>query len=348
MFCELFVPKSVLQRYKFFLYFETIFSFFRCFICVNKLTPSPDLPTSKCSADWQRNRRDFETWLRLEKGLAANSVQAYLRDVDHLARFMSENNIAPEKVTLDHLQQLLALLNDLGIAPTSQRRIIAGWRTFFTHLVVEDDIKENPADLLDLPLRPQHLPDVLTDEDITRIQETFDKSLPDQSRNNVIVEILYGCGLRVSELVNLKLSNIYADEQMLQIFGKGDKERWVPINPRALEMLATYIHTIRCHIEPKPHEEKYVFLNRLGSHLSRNYVFMFLQKAVADAGINKHVSPHSLRHSFATELVENGADLRAVQEMLGHASISTTQIYTHLTRDTLRNTIEAYHPHYRK
>lgn len=301
-----------------------------------------------CSADWQRNRRDFETWLRLEKGLADNSVRAYLRDVGHMAQFMSEGGVEPEQVTLDHLQQLLLQLNDLGIAPTSQRRMISGWRMFFKHLVVEDAIRENPADLLDLPLRPQHLPDVLTDEDITKIQETFDLSLPDQYRNNVIVEILYGCGLRVSELVNLKLSNIYADEQMLQIFGKGSKERWVPINPHALEMLATYIHTVRCHIDPKPREEKYVFLNRRGAHLTRNYVFMFLKQAVANAGLNKHVSPHSLRHSFATELVENGADLRAVQEMLGHESISTTEIYTHLTRDTLRNTIEAYHPHYRK
>ena len=301
-----------------------------------------------CSADWQRNRRDFETWLKLEKGLADNSVQAYLRDVGHMAQFMSEGDVEPEQVTLDHLQQLLAQLNDLGIASTSQRRMISGWRMFFKHLVVEDAIRENPADLLDLPLRPQHLPDVLTDEDITKIQETFDLSLPDQYRNNVIVEILYGCGLRVSELVNLKLSNIYADEQMLQIFGKGSKERWVPINPHALEMLATYIHTVRCHIDPKPREEKFVFLNRRGTHLSRVYVFTFLKQAVANAGLNKHVSPHSLRHSFATELVENGADLRAVQEMLGHESISTTEIYTHLTRDTLRNTIEAYHPHYRK
>lgn len=297
---------------------------------------------------WKRYRRDFETWLKLEKGLADNSVQSYLRDVDHLSVFMSDLNVSPEHVTLDYLQCLLKHLNNLGIAPTSQRRMISGWRMFFKHLVIEDAIKENPADLLDLPLRPQHLPDVLTDEDITRIQATFDLSFPDQYRNNVIVEVLYGCGLRVSELVNLKLSNIYVDEQMLQIFGKGSKERWVPINSRALEMLATYIHTVRSHITPKLHEEKYVFLNRRGSHLSRNYVFMFLKQAVLDAGISKHVSPHSLRHSFATELVENGADLRAVQEMLGHESISTTEIYTHLTRDTLRNTIEAYHPHYKK
>jgi len=297
---------------------------------------------------WKRYRRDFETWLKLEKGLADNSVQSYLRDVNHLSVYMSEMGIEPELVTLEHLQSLLKRLNDLGIAATSQRRIISGWRMFFKHLVIEDAIKENPADLLDLPLRPQHLPDVLTDEDITKIQATFDLSFPDEYRNNVIVEVLYGCGLRVSELVNLKLSNIYLDEQMLQIFGKGSKERWVPINPRALEMLSTYIHTVRSQISPKLHEEKYVFLNRRGSHLSRNYVFMFLKQAVLDAGIDKHVSPHSLRHSFATELVENGADLRAVQEMLGHESISTTEIYTHLTRDTLRNTIEAYHPHYKK
>ena len=219
---------------------------------------------------------------------------------------------------------------------------------FFHMLVVEDAIKDSPADLLDLPLRPKHLPDVLTDEDITKIQQTFDLSLPDQYRNNVIVEVLYGCGLRVSELVNLKLSNIYEKEQCLRVIGKGDKERWVPINPRALDMMLTYIHNVRSHIEVKPGEEKYVFLNRRGSHLSRNFVFMFLQQAVSEAGIQKHVSPHSLRHSFATELVENGADLRAVQEMLGHESISTTEIYTHLTRDTLRNTIAAFHPHYAK
>lgn len=298
--------------------------------------------------DWNREIREFKTYLRLEKGLADNSIQAYLRDVDHLASFMTERGIEPEKVKLDDLQQLLKQLNDLGIAPTSQRRMIAGWRMFFKHLVVEDALKDSPAEMLDLPIRPQHLPDVLTDEDITKIQATFDLSLPDQYRNNVIIEVLYGCGLRVSELVNLKMSNLYADEQMLQVIGKGNKERWVPINPRALDLIDTYIHNVRVHYDIKPGEEKFIFINRLGRHLSRNYVFMFLQQAVENAGINKHVSPHSLRHSFATELVENGADLRAVQEMLGHESISTTEIYTHLTRDALRNTIASYHPHYKK
>ena len=297
---------------------------------------------------WKRYRRDFETYLRLEKGLADNSVAAYLRDVGHMERFMVEQEIEPEDVSLDTLQQLLRQLNDTGIAQSSQRRMIAGWRLFFKHLVVEDAMKDSPAEMLDLPIRPNHLPDVLSDEDITKIQSTFDLSLPDQYRNNVIIEVLYGCGLRVSELVNLKMSNIYADEQVLQIIGKGNKERWVPINPHALDMLEMYIHNVRSHYDIKSGEEKFVFINRLGRHLSRNYVFMFLKQAVENAGLNKHVSPHSLRHSFATELVENGADLRAVQEMLGHESISTTEIYTHLTRDALRNTIAAYHPHYKK
>ena len=296
---------------------------------------------------WRKWRRDFEAWLRLEKGLAGNSVAAYLTDYDHLARYMTDQALAPEEVTLDHLQQLLNTVDSLEIAPTTQRRMIAGWRTFFKMLVIDDILKDNPAELHDLPTRPKHLPDVLTDEEITKIQSTIDLSLPEGMRNYVIIEVLYDCGLRVSELVNLRMSNIYADEEYLQIIGKGDKERWVPIGRRALELLTTYIETVRCHLTPKPGEERYVFLNRRGHHLSRQMVFIFLQNAVREAGIKKSVSPHSLRHSFATELVENGADLRAVQEMLGHASVSTTEIYTHLSRETLRETIATYHPHYK-
>ena len=295
---------------------------------------------------WRRLGRDFETYLKLEKGMAANSVAAYLRDFWHMASYMVEQNIEPEEVRLEHLQQLLKQFEDINLAPASQRRMISGWRMFFKMLVIEDAIADNPAELLDLPVRAKHLPDVLSDEEITRIQQTFDLSMADQARNYVIVEVLYGCGLRVSELVNMKLSAIYADEQYLKVIGKGDKERWVPINERALQLMLNYIHTIRSHITPRAGEEKYVFLNRLGTHLSRQMVFMMLQAAVRNAGIDKKVSPHSLRHSFATELVENGADLRAVQEMLGHESISTTEIYTHLSRETLRNTISTFHPHY--
>lgn len=297
---------------------------------------------------WRRCRRDFEAYLKLERGMADNSVASYLRDFDHLSRFMCEQDIAPEAVGLEDMQMLLRQICDLGLSPTSQRRMIAGWRMFFHMMVVDDAMKDNPAELLDLPLRPKHLPDVLDDDEITAIQQTFDQSLPEGARNYVIVEVLYGCGLRVSELTMLKLSNIYFDEQGLRVVGKGDKERWVPINQHALDLLDMYIHTIRSHVVAKPGEEKYVFLSRRGTHLSRQMVFMMLQDAVEAAGIKKHVSPHSLRHSFATELVENGADLRAVQEMLGHESISTTEIYTHLSREALRNTIAAYHPHYRR
>ena len=304
--------------------------------------------TSKIERTWARHRRDYETYLKLERGMADNSVQAYLRDFAHLQAFAVEQGVEPEQVTLRDLQQLLKRFSDLDIAPATQRRMISGWRMFFHMLVIEDAIKESPADLLDLPIRPKHLPDVLNDDEITEIQETFDRSTPEGERNYVIVEVLYGCGLRVSELVNLKLSNIYADEQYLQVIGKGDKERWVPVNERALDLMLSYIHNVRCHLQVQPGEDKYVFLNRRGHHLTRQMVFIMLREAVAAAGIKKKVSPHSLRHSFATELVENGADLRAVQEMLGHESISTTEIYTHLTRDTLRNTIAAFHPHYKR
>ena len=303
--------------------------------------------TASVSDIWRRYRRDFEAHLRLEKGLALNTVESYLRDFDHLSNYMIEHDIVPENVELIHLQQLLKIMNDTGIAPASQRRMISGWRVFFKMLVIEDVINDNPAELLDMPIRPNHLPDVLTDEEITKIQASFDLSLPDGARNYVIIEVLYGCGLRVSELVNLKLSNIYDEEQCLQVIGKGDKERWVPINAKALELMKTYILTVRSHVTPQPGEEKYVFLNRRGHHLTRQMVFIFLQRAAEAAGITKTISPHSLRHSFATELVENGADLRAVQEMLGHASIATTEIYTHLSRETLRNTIANYHPHYK-
>ena len=297
---------------------------------------------------WRRCREDYETYLRLERGMADNSVKAYMQDFDNMQRFMCEQDVAPESVAREHLQQLLKQLCDLGIAPASQRRMISGWRMFFHMMVIDDIVKDNPAALLDLPIKPHHLPDVLTDDEVTAIQQTFDRSLPEGERNYVIVEVLYGCGLRVSELVNLKLSNIYVEEQYRQVIGKGDKERWVPINERALSLMLSYIHNVRSHVDVKAGEEKIVFLNRRGHRLTRQMVFIMLRDAVAAAGIKKKVSPHSLRHSFATELVENGADLRAVQEMLGHESISTTEIYTHLTRDTLRNTIAAYHPHYKK
>ena len=298
--------------------------------------------------DWPRYTREFETQLRLERNLSDNSVQAYLHDVALLRSFAEPLGIEPQDVTEENLHSLFKQLNETGIAVTTQCRIISGLRAFFRMLVMDNVLPDNPAEHLAMPTRPKHLPDVLDDSEIEAMQKTFDRSLPGPARNYVIVEVLYGCGLRVSELVNLKLSNIYAEEQMLQIFGKGDKERWVPINPRALKLMQDYILTLRSHLPIIPGEEKYVFLNLRGHHLSRVAVFQFIKEAVEKAGIHKTVSPHSLRHSFATELVQNGADLRAVQEMLGHESLSTTEIYTHLTRQYLRDTISTYHPHYKK
>ncbi len=297
---------------------------------------------------WRRALNALRTYLKLEKQLSDNSIEAYLRDVSHLALFAAERGKGPEQIGLDDLRQLVAQMNDLGIALATQSRIVSGLRTFYRMMVVEDAVAENPATLLEMPRTARHLPDVLTNDEVDAIIATFDLSLPDQARNRVIVEVLYGCGLRVSELVNLHLSNIYPDDECLLVTGKGDKQRWVPINHTALHLTMQYIATIRSHQRLRPGEEKYVFINRLGTHLSRNYVFMFLKEAVKKAGINKKISPHSLRHSFATELVTNGADLRAVQEMLGHEKINTTEIYTHLSHQYLRETISTYHPHYRR
>ncbi|MCR4812708.1 MAG: tyrosine recombinase [Bacteroidales bacterium] len=297
---------------------------------------------------WREMEREFEAHLRLERGLSTNTASAYQSDVSHLERYATERGLKPEEVTREDIETLIAELNELEIAASTQSRFVSAFRSFYNMMVIDERMNENPAEFVTLPKRPQHLPDILTDGDIEAIQRTFDRSTADGERNFVIIEVLYGCGLRVSELVGLKLANIYEEEECLRIIGKGDKERWVPINRRALELMETYIHNIRSHQNIKKGEENYVFISRLGRHLSRNYVFMFLQRAVKEAGISKHVSPHSLRHSFATELVNGGADLRAVQEMLGHAHLATTEIYTHLTPGYLRETIEAYHPHYRR
>lgn len=298
--------------------------------------------------DWSRYIKEYETHLRLERNLADNSVQGYRHDVEILRQYAEERGLEPHDVTVDHLREILKELADMDIAVTTQSRIISGWRSFYHMLVMEDVMQDSPAALIEMPARPKHLPDVLSDEDIAAIQATFDRSKPGPARNYVIIEVLYGCGLRVSELCNLKLSNIYPDEEMIQVIGKGNKERWVPINAHALKQLEDYILYIRSQLTPQPGEDKYVFLNLRGHHLSRVAVFQFIKEAVEKAGLHKHVSPHSLRHSFATELVQNGADLRAVQEMLGHETLSTTEIYTHLSRDFLRDTISTYHPHYKK
>ncbi len=315
---------------------------------INELKHHEKLYSTVTDAAWKQCIRQYMTHLRLERHLAENSVHAYVVDVGHLAKFAERHNVSPTDITAKHLQLMLAELNKGDVALATQSRMVSGWRIFFRMMVLGGSIKENPADLIEMPRKSRHLPDILTNDDVDAIEATFDMSQPDQARNCTIVEVLYGCGLRVSELINLKLNNIYTEEQCLLVTGKGNKQRWVPINEHALHMLHTYIYTIRSQVTPQHGEESYVFLNRRGRHLTRTFIFLFLKEAVEKAGIRKNVSPHSLRHTFATELVNNGADLRAVQEMLGHASISTTEIYTHLTQQYLRNTIATYHPHYRK
>lgn len=297
---------------------------------------------------WNRVVSDFEIWLRLEKGLMPNSIDAYLHDVAYLSDYAAANSLFPEQITLTDLQNFLKELNSTDIAATTQCRMISGIRMFFKYLLIEDAITENPAELLDVPKTTRKLPDVLTNNEIDKMLQTLDNSRPDEARNTVMIEVLYGCGLRVSELVDLTLSQLYLDEECLLITGKGNKQRWVPINSGAITVLRNYLTLIRTQIPTKAGHENYVFLNRRGAKLSRVYVFMVIKKAAEAAGIRKQVSPHSLRHSFATELVQNGADLRAVQEMLGHSSITTTEIYTHVSRSYLRETIANYHPRYCK
>lgn len=296
---------------------------------------------------WERYKRDFKTFLNLEKNMSKNSVEAYMHDVELFRKYAKPLGIKPEDVTLNHLQAFVKDLNDTDIAVTTQSRIVSGLRMFYHFLTVEDVISDNPTDMLDMPRYTRHLPDVLSNDEIERILATFDQSTDDGFRNSVIIEVLYGCGLRVSELVNLRLSQLQLDDECLLIQGKGDKQRWVPINVHAINLLKLYIHEIRNAENAKPGHENYVFLSRLGRKLSRQYIFMFIQTAVEKAGISKNISPHSFRHSFATELVRNGADLRAVQEMLGHSNITTTEIYTHLDHKYLRETIEKFHPHFK-
>ena len=296
--------------------------------------------------DWNSQIRAFEHYLRLEKAVSKNTLEAYLHDIRRFERYYSD--LSPEEITLNHLQDFLLEINKLGISATSQNRIISGIRAFFRYELLEDIIETDPTELLELSRQTRKLPSVLSDEEVNLLIDHIDKSTPDGMRNSVMVETLYGCGLRVSELINLKLSDIFFEEEFIQVTGKGDKQRLVPINQRALQLIILYIKEVRSQVEIKKGNENYIFLNRLGTKISRVTVFNFIKKAALNAGIKKEISPHTLRHSFATELILNGADLRAIQEMLGHSSITTTEIYTHLDRTFLRETIEKYHPRYKE
>ena len=286
----------------------------------------------------------FRQYLVYEKGLSPKSVEAYLHDVQLLADFLSEDKIAD--ATFEELQKFLKHLYESDFNARSQARIVSGMRAFYRYLIYARQREDDPTELLDAPKIGMHLPDVLTVEEIEKIFSVIDLSTPEGHRNRAMVEVMYGCGLRVSELVTLRLSNLFFDDGFIKVVGKGNKERLIPIGETAMKMVNLYVEGKRKELKIKKGEEDYVFLNRRGAHLTREMVFMLVKKWVAAAGIEKTVSPHTFRHSFATHLIEGGADLRAVQEMLGHESITTTEIYTHLDQDYLRTNIALFHPRY--
>jgi integrase/recombinase XerD len=295
---------------------------------------------------WDAEKKGFKAWLQLEKSLSDHSVEAYIRDIEKLTQFFSiQQNISPiETIQLGDLQAFLKWIGALGMTASSQSRIISGIRSFFKYCLQENLIKRDPTLLLEAPRLRRTLPDFLSVEEIDRIVQAIDLSKPEGERNRAILETMYSCGLRVSELVNLRLSSLYPELGFIKVIGKGDKERLVPIGNTALKFIGIYSSQVRVHAQIKKGNEDILFLNRRGSGLTRQMIFILLKDLVREAGIKKTVSPHTFRHSFATHLVEGGADLRAVQEMLGHESITTTEIYTHLDRAYLRETLQKFHP----
>lgn len=282
-------------------------------------------------------------YMKLQRNYSGNTLEAYILDINKLLKFLKDNGISPEAAKLSDIQCFAASLHDIGISPRSQCRILSGVRAFYKYLYLDGYIKDDPTELLESPKLGDHLPEVLTTEEVDRLEQAIDLSKWEGQRNKAIIEVLFSCGLRVSELVNLKMSALYLDEQFVRITGKGNKERLVPISENAIKQLK-YWFIDRSHMNIKPGEEDYVFLNRRGAHLTRTMILIMIKRLGAEAGIQKTISPHTLRHSFATALLEGGADLRAIQSMLGHESIGTTEIYTHIDTHTLREEILNHHP----
>jgi len=295
---------------------------------------------------WAYYIKEFENYLRLERSLSLNSVTAYTQDVKKLSEFMdlSGSELSPLEVESHHLIDFIEYLNELGMTPYSQARIISGIKSFYTYLLYEQFIDKDPTVLLEGPKLGRKLPDVLNVEEIDQLFETIDHSSPEGQRNRAILETLYSSGLRVSELTDLRLSNTYLDIGFVRVIGKGSKERLVPLGSSAMKYIKIYLEEIRVHLTIKKDSQDIIFLNRRGGKLSRVMIFTIIKDLAKKAGIRKKVSPHTFRHSFATHLIEGGADLRAVQEMLGHESITTTEIYTHLDRDYLKQVIREFHP----
>ena len=298
---------------------------------------------------WESYKKHFKAYLQLEKSLSDNSTQAYLHDIDKLTEYLLEKGIAksPGDISLEDLQNFVHWVSDSGMTASSQARMISGIRTFYKYCQLEDIVKEDPSLLLQSPKTKRALPDVLDFAEIENIIAQIDVSKPEGARNKAILETMYSCGLRVSEAVNLRISQLYLDVGFIRVIGKGNKERLVPIGTSAVKYLTLYLKDIRVHIPVKPGNEDIVFINRRGAQISRVMIFLIIKDLVLKAGIKKTVSPHTFRHSFATHLIEGGANLRAVQEMLGHESITTTEIYTHLDREFLRKTLEQFHPSFK-
>ena len=296
---------------------------------------------------WDIQKRGFKGFLAIEKSLSDNSIEAYLRDIEKLTQYLeleNKNHLTPIQVTLEDLQHFLSTIFELGLSARSQARIISGIKAFYNYLIIENLSKVNPAELLESPKLGRKLPDTLSIEEIQTLIDTIDLSSMNGERNKAILETLYGCGLRVSELVNLKISNIYFDEEFIKVVGKGDKERLVPISGSALKQIDIYLNQVRNHVKIAKGFEDFVFLNRSGKSLTRVMIFTIIKQLTEKAGIKKTISPHTFRHSFATHLINAGADLRAVQDMLGHVSITTTEIYMHLDRSYLHEEIRKFHP----
>ena len=287
--------------------------------------------------------RAYQRYLKLQRGYSANTLDAYLRDLGKLLHYLEQKGKQAEDVQLSDLQHFAASLHDIGIHPRSQCRILSGVRSFFRFLQLDGYRDDDPTELLESPVLGEHLPEVLSSEEIDQLEHSIDLSKWEGHRNRAIIEVLFSCGLRVSELVNLKLSNLFLDEQYIRVFGKGSKERLVPISPKAIKELNLWF-TDRNLMNIKPGEEDYVFLNRRGHHLTRVMILIMIKRQAEEAGIKKTISPHTLRHSFATALLKGGASLRAIQDMLGHEDISTTEIYTHIDNTTLRQEILEHHP----
>jgi integrase/recombinase XerD len=291
--------------------------------------------------------RAYQRYLKLQRGYSANTLDAYIRDLEKLLVYLESEKKHVLEVELQDLQHFAAGLHDIGIGPRSQCRILSGVRSFYRFLQLDGYREDDPTELLESPVLGEHLPEVLTTHEVDALEASIDMSKWEGHRNRAIIEVLFSCGLRVSELVNLKLSNLYLQEQYVRVFGKGSKERLVPISPKAIKELEWWFDD-RQQMTIKPGEEDYVFLNRRGAHLTRTMILIMIKQQAKEAGIQKTISPHTLRHSFATALLEGGADLRVIQVLLGHESIGTTEIYTHIDMTTLRQEILSHHPRNKK